>query len=594
MEILPEATLKLGLLLQSHTLARAGFAILVSEEALRIGGGKYFKKVPIKNKEDRQAQKDVTRFGRAREDLDEDTQNIIQHAGRNFSSRVEKVLGDLIEQDVHWLDKLPQFSKLLVFQELLNSMKESGKSSAYLLMTQREGVNTLISLLRHYVRGRVVYCLIDNLSYSQAKDGTNHRIAERWKSLEAHSGGASFVHDFVYNMLSDHERMLTRGFWQMMRDLEWTTDQYSNHIRDNMVEVNTYHNKNLQVAEAYGIEYVNMRHIESRVNDVNTAMRETSRQPVFTGGHSGPASSTFGSATAGPSIVNDTTEQLSGVKSEITDDSMDDWYIAERAVMADLKGEIINKSLDDWYLAERTIKMRSEGTRDEWKQWITSAISDDLYDGPPRFSLPKFLTQVQRHIRDVCNSMLEKKENDWAVLCDTLLCLTDEEYKYLPLWAGGMDDGSGGVFEEEIPPAEKGPIGPGPSFHTGSTANSMADSELDFDAASSVFGSNTMEGIQTSLGVEDGFTDHLDRRVVYSEEDFPMEHGPLPVHTRVEQAAVSTSASATDAVNAQETREQTASSSHIDSADFFNVQDDEEGDFDMEDSGSEGTLTERE
>jgi len=40
-----------------------------------------------------------------------------------------------------------------------------------------------------------------------------------------------------------------------------------------------------------------------------------------------------------------------------------------------------------------------------------------------------------------------------------------------------MDDGSGGAFQEEIPLTEKGPIGPGPSCHAGSTTNSMARDE---------------------------------------------------------------------------------------------------------------------
>ncbi|KAJ9651298.1 hypothetical protein H2198_009420 [Neophaeococcomyces mojaviensis] len=37
----------------------------------------------------------------------------------------------------------------------------------------------------------------------------------------------------------------------------------------------------------------------------------------------------------------------------------------------------------------------------------------------------------------------------------TLLCLNEEEWKYLPLWAGGLDDGSGGVFTDgmEVPDA---------------------------------------------------------------------------------------------------------------------------------------------
>jgi hypothetical protein len=33
-------------------------------------------------------------------------------------------------------------------------------------------------------------------------------------------------------------------------------------------------------------------------------------------------------------------------------------------------------------------------------------------------------------------------------LIDTLVCLDEEEWKFLPLWAGGCDDGEGGVFNE--------------------------------------------------------------------------------------------------------------------------------------------------
>lgn len=51
-----------------------------------------------------------------------------------------------------------------------------------------------------------------------------------------------------------------------------------------------------------------------------------------------------------------------------------------------------------------------------------------------------------------------------------VLALSDEEFKFLPLWAGGLDDGTGGVFQPDVPDAERGfPIGPGPSFHTGET-----------------------------------------------------------------------------------------------------------------------------
>lgn len=57
-----------------------------------------------------------------------------------------------------------------------------------------------------------------------------------------------------------------------------------------------------------------------------------------------------------------------------------------------------------------------------------------------------------------------------------LLCLTHNEFKFLPLWAGGNDDGTGGVFEPTLPPADFGPAGPGPAFHTGITVPSDASS----------------------------------------------------------------------------------------------------------------------
>ncbi|KAL7921142.1 hypothetical protein ACQKWADRAFT_296375 [Trichoderma austrokoningii] len=55
-----------------------------------------------------------------------------------------------------------------------------------------------------------------------------------------------------------------------------------------------------------------------------------------------------------------------------------------------------------------------------------------------------------------------------------LLTLDNNELKFLPLWAGGCNDGTGGVFEVELPPASWGPNGPGPAYHTGNTIPSTS------------------------------------------------------------------------------------------------------------------------
>lgn len=79
------------------------------------------------------------------------------------------------------------------------------------------------------------------------------------------------------------------------------------------------------------------------------------------------------------------------------------------------------------------------------------------------------------------------------------LGLTDEEFKYLPLWAGGLDDGTGGVFQEEqVPDADMGPIGPGPAYHTGYSVMSEYA-----DLSSSIAPSDAPA--RSMIGTEDGF-----------------------------------------------------------------------------------------
>ena len=80
--------------------------------------------------------------------------------------------------------------------------------------------------------------------------------------------------------------------------------------------------------------------------------------------------------------------------------------------------------------------------------------------------------------------------------CHMNLTLTRHEIKYLPLWAGGENDGTGRVFAPVLPPAEMGPNGPGPAYHTGfSEAPSLPEEILDEIEkmrlrASTVVGSN--------------------------------------------------------------------------------------------------------
>ncbi|CAH0015563.1 unnamed protein product [Clonostachys rhizophaga] len=92
-----------------------------------------------------------------------------------------------------------------------------------------------------------------------------------------------------------------------------------------------------------------------------------------------------------------------------------------------------------------------------------------------------------------------------------LLTLTDNEMKYLPLWAGGNDDGTGGVFEDFLPPAEMGPNGPGPAYHTGQTllseTSSVSGSLMDEMEAMRINGSTVAgSSVARSIDVQDGIS----------------------------------------------------------------------------------------
>jgi hypothetical protein len=103
-----------------------------------------------------------------------------------------------------------------------------------------------------------------------------------------------------------------------------------------------------------------------------------------------------------------------------------------------------------------------------------------------------------------------------------LLALTSNEMKFLPLWAGGNDDGTGGVFEQFLPPAEMGPSGPGPSYHTGMTVSSappsLSGSLMDEITAMKIQGSTTAGSVDVHDSIS---TAHRPDRVIALDSSIP-------------------------------------------------------------------------
>lgn len=73
-------------------------------------------------------------------------------------------------------------------------------------------------------------------------------------------------------------------------------------------------------------------------------------------------------------------------------------------------------------------------------------------DSDPSFSAVKLLIEITQSMQTICEEVLLsahffQDDEVPTTLIDSLTCLSQKEWDCLPLWAGGNDDGSGGVFD---------------------------------------------------------------------------------------------------------------------------------------------------
>ena len=145
--------------------------------------------------------------------------------------------------------------------------------------------------------------------------------------------------------------------------------------------------------------------------------------------------------------------------------------------------------------------------------------TQQTYFQPAYVVLPELLDDLSNVLHSRCHEILYPAHlfhGDNLLptnLIDNLMCLEDDEWKYLPLWAGGNDDGTGGVFDEvDVPNLEAGGFkggkrGMGSISGTGATS-SASDSSFDdvgSDAISTVGKASkaATDGTQTVMSLSD-------------------------------------------------------------------------------------------
>ncbi|KAM7206853.1 hypothetical protein V8F20_002559 [Naviculisporaceae sp. PSN 640] len=173
-----------------------------------------------------------------------------------------------------------------------------------------------------------------------------------------------------------------------------------------------------------------------------------------------------------------------------------------------------------------------EGLSDHFEQLLKAEFSKGHlkipgYSGFTYFNTQLFFSQLAdavSHFTKLVIGELRETKLPLYLSDHLLLNLAEKELDFLPIWAGGLDDGTGGVFQELVPEAEMGPSEPGPGYHTGYT---VATDTSTLDGTSTIapsdlgMGNLDIESVTQARSVvaEQSATTGPDRGVVASIND---------------------------------------------------------------------------
>ena len=537
LEVLPEISLRISDGLECSELCRDTFAILVGEEALanayRCRGPKALL-----------AGRSV--HGRRREDLPESYQTRVEYASKAFMERITAEFTTLVDERMFWLNKLPEFCKLFV-PELSDVL-------------DRPAFSKLMTNLKAYLRGRIYWILCDKCSPSSGPFADSRSDG----NVEGKDLFPTTRFSDTWRQLLPRERIFTRSFWTMLNQSQCTWQAsnicglagYSVPKKDWPAIAKEYEDEGL-------LNEVKKEYLETLVRECNRIYREyplviatqevqaaslpssssSSVRPLLDGFDAGSlekAQVSLPIRTQQPMVHTQLRKILPKTSSEQGDNFgvstgvQGNYSVLSLSSIRSSDNSVLTYPLAA-PLASNCSKSSSFATKwlsktSPFTGWTSTSYDPDLDEdssqaqvpskpntvsGDDFFSLTVFFDQAHEYLGRVCGRILAspdaslRADNLELMLTDTLVCLEDSEWKYLPLWAGGNDDESGGVFDDQIPLAHAGFSTAGPRVHTG-VGSSAASSE--FEVVSNQTDGSTHH---TSTVVNDGFTDTMDRRRVY-------------------------------------------------------------------------------
>lgn len=491
-EIHPEIAYRVGCGIKSDSLCRDAFRGLVSDEALLF----LIRTAQIKPLKP-QWTLSFTK-SRVNEDLDDNEVQRIEYASKAFMDTVIKHFIHLAGEEMSWIEGISECAKL--------------HAHARAFPEDKDLVQAIIEILKKCARLAIYRCLVFAADPVRSCDAMPNRSGNLSGRLRQLLTTAMRTKNRAFNSQDCLVRLMSRSFWSDLGDnrLALTMDYQEamsfldrecNH--DSIAEIGSGLLA-FQGQENAKIRYVERETLEERIKDFNEMVdrRDKERDDALerqtqeriksvnkrwnltinlrrrSPQGSGPvASSSNDSSTAidvcPSSLIRTTLPERPAERAQHFSSQQ-----PSQRPLAFL--EIPHTDLR----ASTSVPVQGSASTLELPDFDSnnsapapSSHNDAEHEGKKlnHFDLDKFTLLATEYLSKYCRARLEPSDQTIFEhqIGEILTCLTKNEYQYLPLWAGGNDDETGGVFtDQDIPIMVSGGFSaPGPRVHTGGVAS---------------------------------------------------------------------------------------------------------------------------
>ena len=470
-EVHPEIAYRVASGIESQTLCRDAFIGLVGDEALLylIRAGQL---QPMKAWE-----KNFAR-SRAADSLDDSEMQRVEYASKSFADEVIGHFLHLAGAEMTWLANLGEFQKLT----------QLAQDSP----TNKPMVLVLISKLRESIRHKIYRALAS--------------VGDTWRPCDSVPPGHHEPYLLAFRPCDLLQRIIGKKFWMALPALDFTSSEnYNPKDHHSIADVGNGLLAFLgqDTARIHNISRAWLCQRVDRFNSTVTLRANAVTSPWITAAQMASEKKRWTSNLNPHCPLPFADAIISTGNVPITNPDVPTTLPFRPAAGSSAFTDIdVNTSLPfrPAPLQKSSVTSSSDLIEDVLDLIAQDMRSEELFNSETlnnrKFNLHEFFAQVSSYVSNYSRRLIFPC-NEYSISLEAtpiLTCLGEDQYQYLPLWAGGNDDKSGGVYtDHNIPLMNHGGFSaPGPAVHTGSGAStSCSFSDINpSDSMSTVFGAS--------------------------------------------------------------------------------------------------------